>query len=148
MNDPAPDADPPNITRVVCVEDSDSDAEIIERAVHEGSERACLTRFQRTETFLDAFESVEAGEASVPDGVILDLSLVDGSGFEVLRAVRHSFDRRELPVAVLSGGLSTEEMHRAYTLGGNVALTKPMRFREYVRKVTGLCWLFDCQAHD
>jgi DNA-binding response OmpR family regulator len=143
VNDLAPDAGPPDITRIVCLEDSDADADIIERAVREASSRVSLTRVRRTATFLDAFESVAAGEVSVADGVILDLSLVDGSGFEVLRVVRHLFDRRELPVAVLSGGLSTEEMYRAYALGANVALTKPMRFREYVQKLTGLCSLFD-----
>jgi two-component system response regulator len=124
------------------VEDNDADAMMIETAIQQSGCVDDPTRFASVQSFLAHLDAVDAGEAVRPGGLLLDINLPDGSGFEILVAVRRRFGLDELPVAVFSGGGSEEEILRAYDLGANLYLHKPMEFPEYRRRVAGVCGFF------
>ena len=62
-----------------------------------------------------------------PDAVVLDLKLLDVSGFEVYRALRAEPTLRELPVLFISGAYHDEEWIRRQVGTGPFAyLSKPI----------------------
>jgi DNA-binding response OmpR family regulator len=121
------------------VEDNDADAMMIEMSVQKSNCVYDLTRYRSVAGFLDNLDAAGAGEAVRPEAVLLDINLPDGSGFDVLERVRQSYSPKELPIVVFSGGESNADLHRAYDLGANLYLNKPMEFPEYRRRIAGIC---------
>lgn len=78
----------------------------------------------------------------MPRLVLLDLSLPDISGFEVLRWIREQADRGLL-VIVLSSSELTSDIQQAYDLGANSFLSKPSDPRKLTELVRDLMqhWL-------
>jgi CheY-like chemotaxis protein len=57
--------------------------------------------------------------------VLLDLNLPVVSGFEVLEFLKSTEELRILPVVVLSGSSSQEDIERCYQVGANSYISKP-----------------------
>lgn len=74
----------------------------------------------------------------VPGLVLLDLKLPKRTGHEVLAWIRAQPGLRRLPVAVLTTSRESPDVNRAYDLGANSFLTKPVEFDELVALVTTL----------
>ena len=64
----------------------------------------------------------------LPAVLLLDLKLPRRTGFEVLSWLRERPSLRRLPVVVLSSSNDIQDINRAYTLGANSYLVKPVRF--------------------
>ena len=68
-------------------------------------------------------EALERLEAGLPDAVLLDLMLPDGSGLDVLKRIKAGDG--DVPVAVISG--SAEQMiDQAIALGADEVFRKPL----------------------
>ena len=81
--------------------------------------------------------------AELPALVLLDLNLPKLNGREVLQAIRAEPATRSLPVVVLTTSAEPFDVDRAYVLGANSYIQKPVefdRFDEVVRQV-GRYWL-------
>ena len=81
--------------------------------------------------------------AELPALVLLDLNLPRLDGHEVLQAIRADETTRCLPVVVLTTSIEPSDVDRAYALGANSYIQKPVefdRFVEVVRQV-GRYWL-------
>jgi len=78
----------------------------------------------------------------LPCVVLLDVRLPDGSGMDLLREIRQHALLRVLPVVVLTSSDNTPDIRRAYQLGANSYLVKPISFEDFHRKVgqAGLYW--------
>jgi DNA-binding response OmpR family regulator len=64
----------------------------------------------------------------LPQLVLLDLKLPRVSGFDVLAWIRHEATLKTLPVIVLSSSSHESDIQRAYDLGANSYLVKPVGF--------------------
>lgn len=74
----------------------------------------------------------------VPGLVLLDLKLPKRTGHEVLQWIRAQPGLRRLPVAVLTTSRESPDVNRAYDLGANSYLTKPVEFDSLLQLVTTL----------
>jgi CheY-like chemotaxis protein len=72
-------------------------------------------------------------EFPLPSLVLLDLKLPNTNGFEVLEWVRAHPTLSGLRIIVLTTSGATSDINRAYRLGANSFLTKPMNFTELVQ---------------
>ena len=63
-----------------------------------------------------------------PDLILLDLNLPRMDGFEVLRWIRQNPDLKALRVIVLTSSDDTRDVSKAYELGANSFLVKPLHF--------------------
>lgn len=67
-----------------------------------------------------------------PNVVLLDLSLPDISGHEVLSAIRQDPALKDVPVVILTGSDSEEDQRRARDLGADDYWIKPMGMLGYM----------------
>lgn len=72
-------------------------------------------------------------EYPLPDLVLLDLKLTGMNGLDVLKWIREQPGLRALRVVMLTGSSATEDINRAYQLGANSFLVKPMDFDTFVQ---------------
>ncbi|MBI2685903.1 MAG: response regulator [Acidobacteria bacterium] len=107
---------------IVVVEDSAADAEMVRIALEEVGITNGLTCFQSGPR---ALEYLEAGTASC-DLLLLDLNLPCLSGFEVLERIRNTQRWRGLPIIMMSGSNSEQDIERSYALGANGYISKPV----------------------
>jgi CheY-like chemotaxis protein len=66
----------------------------------------------------------------LPNVILLDLSMPDGNGFEVLKWIRAKFPAGGLLIVVLTRAEDIHLVNRAYALGANSFLTKPGKVEE------------------
>lgn len=78
-----------------------------------------------------------------PAILLLDLNMPKKSGFEVLEWIRSQAELKRLPVVILSTSNQEQDVRKAYNLGANSYLTKPMNFNHLVdmMKVVEANWL-------
>jgi CheY-like chemotaxis protein len=83
-------------------------------------------------------------EFPLPSLLLLDLKMPNKNGFEVLEWLRTQPSLSALRVIVLTSSGATLDINRAYQLGANSFLTKPLDFRDFVQlsaSVKGY-WIF------
>jgi CheY-like chemotaxis protein len=82
-------------------------------------------------------------DRAVPMLVLLDLKLPRKSGHEVLEWLRQQPNIKRLPVVVLTASSESSDVNRAYDLGANSYLVKPVTFDALVEmvKTLNLYWL-------
>src|ERR1700748_714424 len=81
-------------------------------------------------------EGIDLGKIYDYDIIILDLTLPDISGFEVLRSLRVS--KVKTPVLILTGLAAIEDKVRAFGFGADDYLTKPFNRSELVARIHAL----------
>jgi DNA-binding response OmpR family regulator len=79
----------------------------------------------------------------VPSFMLLDLKMPRKNGFEVLAWARQQPVIKRLPIAILTSSREEPDINRAYDLGANTYLVKPVRFEDLLEtiKALHLFWL-------
>lgn len=82
-------------------------------------------------------------DRALPMLVLLDLKLPRKTGHEVLEWLREQSTLKRLPVVVLTASSESSDINRAYDLGANSYLVKPVTFDSLVQmvKTLNLYWL-------
>jgi CheY-like chemotaxis protein len=82
-------------------------------------------------------------ERPLPVLILLDLKLPRKSGHEVLEWLRQQQTLKRLPVVVLTASSESSDINRAYDLGANSYLVKPVTFGSLVEmvKTLNLYWM-------
>ncbi len=65
-------------------------------------------------------------DKNVPDLLLLDVGLSDGSGYEICEKIRSGPGENDYPIVFLSGRSAVEDRIRGYSAGGDEYLTKPI----------------------
>lgn len=132
--------------QILLVEDNPADAELTMDALREGG---LVNKVQWVKDGAEALDVLFGhGTASAAETrrlrlILLDLRLPRVDGIEVLRAVRADERTRRLPVVVLTSSREEVDVVRAYDLGANSFLVKPVESEEFMRAVgeLGLYWM-------
>ncbi|MCY1286556.1 Sensor histidine kinase RcsC [compost metagenome] len=112
---------PQALTRVLCVEDHPACLKVVREGLREFAEVKGVLSVQRALAEL---------ERDPPELLILDLDLPDGSGLEVLEALRGDQGNTGLPVLVVSATADEASFAEARRLGANACLSKPLDLQE------------------
>ena len=80
--------------------------------------------------------------ADVPKLILLDLKLPLVNGLDVLEAIKRDARTRAIPVVVLTSSRENPDIQRAYQLGVNSYIVKPVNFEQFRKAVltVGLYW--------
>lgn len=73
-----------------------------------------------------------------PGLILLDLNMPRMDGREVLKTIKGDTDLRQIPVVILTTSQAEEDVFRAYNLGVNSFITKPVSFGAFVQVMTDL----------
>ena len=132
---------------MLLVEDDPNDILLIQRAfakaclvnplkvVRDGEE--ALNYLSGTGDFADR------GRFPLPSLILLDLKLPRKSGLEILQWLRQQPPLKHIPVIVLTSSKESSDVSRAYDLGANSYLVKPVGFEgllELVKSI-GMYWM-------
>ncbi len=117
-----------DLTTVLLVEDNPDDADLIEHAFRKAKIANPLTVVDDGEKAVAwlAAEAPYADRGPLPALALLDLKLPRRSGFEVLQWARANEATRRLPIVILTSSDQTPDIRRAYDLGANSYLVKPV----------------------
>lgn len=87
-------------------------------------------------------------EYPLPTLLLLDLKMPRKNGFEVLEWLRGQPELAALRVVVLTTSDQIHDVNRAYQLGANSFLTKPVDFRDFVQLSSAIkgYWLWMSRA--
>lgn len=79
----------------------------------------------------------------LPGLMLLDLKMPRKNGFEVLAWARQQPGIKRLPIAVLTSSREEPDINRAYDIGANTYLVKPVKFEDLLEtiKTLGTFWL-------
>ena len=119
---------------VLIVEDNPTDVMLIRRAFSKanvGNPLHIVRDGDEAVQYLSG-EGAFADRAAhpLPAVMLLDLKLPRRSGLEVLQWVRAQSPLRRLPVVVLTSSNQNQDVNRAYDLGANSYLVKPVEFED------------------
>jgi len=79
-----------------------------------------------------------AGVTLRPSLILLDLNMPRKSGFEALQEIKSDPELRKIPVIILTTSKAEEDIVRAYDLGVNSFIVKPVSFEALVETVREL----------
>jgi CheY-like chemotaxis protein len=115
---------------IVLIEDTDSDAEMIMRALRKNKHAATIRRLRdgiEALAYLIGDEAHALSDVVIPRLILLDLNLPGPGGIEVLRQLRENERTKMIPVVVITSSREDRERIQSYALGANIFLNKPVQ---------------------
>jgi len=131
---------PPQAVDILIVEDNANDAELTLRAL---KQRNLANQVHVCRDGAEALDFFADRVRPVPKVVLLDLKLPKVDGLEVLRHLKGETRTKAIPIVVLTSSCEEPDIERAYALGANSYIVKPVDFEAFARAVSdvGLYWL-------
>jgi len=131
----------PKGVEILLVEDNAQDAELTLRALKQRNLANRVHVCRDGAEAIDFFDDVGAG--ATPKVVLLDLKLPKVDGLEVLQRLKRDARTKTIPVVVLTSSREEPDIEKAYALGANSYIVKPVDFEAFARAVSdvGLYWL-------
>ena len=129
---------------VLLVEDSPSDAAMTVHALREGGARHRVHVVGDGEAALAfLYRRGRYAAAPRPDLILLDLNLPRTDGREVLTRIKTDQHLRGIPVVILTTSSTDTDILRAYELGANCYVSKPVGLDDFLRAIHGIenLWL-------
>ncbi|PKQ42463.1 histidine kinase [Pseudomonas sp. YY-1] len=120
-----------SLVQVLCVEDHPACMRILQASLREFAEVRGVSSCQRALAEL---------QDSEPALVLLDIDLPDGSGLEVLDAMRAEPRLRDVPVMVISAVADARLFEDARARGASACLSKPVDLQEVRQVALGLLY--------
>lgn len=116
-------------------EDDDEDAELALAALSLVSLEKSVRRVKDGEEVLEFVQGsgrhADRKGAAKPKVVLLDLKMPRLTGLEVLERLKTDPRTKGIPVVIMSSSFSRQDVERAYALGANSYVVKPVGFEEY-----------------
>ena len=117
--------------RLVLVADDDEDILVLVRTVLERAGYEVVAA-------RNGAEAVTAAQQRRPDLAVLDVSMPELDGLEVLRRLRADASTSDVPVLLLSARVQEDDVARGFATGANAYVQKPFSPRELSDRVSAL----------
>jgi CheY-like chemotaxis protein len=127
---------------ILLIEDNPVDIDLTLRAFARRKLRNRIEVARDGEEALQFVDRWQAGETP-PVLVLLDLKLPKVDGLEVLRRIKSQSKFSALPVIVLTSSAEDRDIKRAYELGANSYIVKPVEFDKFM-EVAGQLEIYWC----
>jgi CheY-like chemotaxis protein len=120
---------------ILLVEDREDDILLIRRALREAKVYNRFSVVRSGEEALAYLQGLNQYanriQYPLPDLILLDLKMPGMDGFEVLRFVRGTPPFKAIRVIVLTSSQDLRDVNKAYSLGANSFLVKPLEFENF-----------------
>jgi CheY-like chemotaxis protein len=138
---------PVKVPVILLVEDDENDVFFIQRAFQQANIGNPWKRARDGEEAISYLRGdppfADRDKFPAPQLMLLDLKMPRKNGFEVLQWVRQQPGLKRLPIVVLTSSREDPDVNRAYDLGANTYLVKPVKFEGLAEmiKTLNLYWL-------
>ncbi len=119
-------------SNIVLIEDNDDDVLVIKRAFKKGKVVNNIKRFENGKEGLD-YIAEKKGQGI--DLILLDLNMEVMDGFDFLQELKKLIDFKRIPVVVLTSSQRDEDINRAYELGANSYVEKPIDPSDFLENI-------------
>lgn len=142
-----------NKVEILLIEDNMNDAELAIRALCKSKLNNNLIHLQDGAEALEFLFGTGKFEGrdinNKPKVILLDLKMPKLDGLEVLTQIKANESTKSIPVVVLTSSKEHPDIKRAYALGANSYIVKPVEFDDFSKVVTdlGFYWLLKNQPH-
>ncbi len=132
---------------ILFAEDSDDDAMLTIRALKKSGFANKLHHVKNGAEAIDfMYRTGVYASRSIkeqPKLILLDLKMPLVSGMEVLEKIKSDPDLRSIPVVILTSSKEDPDIQKAYALGANSYITKPVESDNFFQaiKELGLYWM-------
>ena len=139
---------------ILLVEDNKNDAELTMRILSKNNIANNIIHLKDGASALDfLFGKGEAENRDIknqPRLILLDLKMPKVDGLEVLEKIKADDLTKKIPVVMLTSSKEHPDVAKAYALGANSYIVKPVEFDDFVKviKELGLYWLLLNQNMD
>lgn len=117
---------------IIMVEDDEGHARLIEKNIRRAGISNELRHFSDGTSALEyLFNDANGPSQNGPALVLLDLNLPDMSGLDILARIKSDDKLKRCPVVVLTTTDDKVEIERAYDMGCNVYITKPVNYESF-----------------
>ena len=133
---------------ILLVEDNPDDILITQRAWKKGLIKNRLYVVNDGEQALEfLYKKGDYADAPTPCLMLLDLKMPKVDGFEVLKTVKQDEDLKSMPVVVLTSSRDNDALDRAYDLGCNSFIVKPVGYDNFLEAVIDIqkYWIIICE---
>ena len=130
---------------IVMIEDDEGHARLIEKNIRRAGVNNDVVAFTNGSSALAYLLGPDgSGDASVGRHllVLLDLTLPDITGLDILQQIKANQHLKRIPVVVLTTTDDSREIQRCYDLGANVYITKPVNYEGFANAIRQLGLLF------
>ncbi len=135
------------VVDILIVEDDPRDAELTLRALRKNNLANHVYVAEDGEEALDFFfcrgKFAERNLNSPPKVVLLDLKLPKIDGLEILKIIKKDNRTMHIPVVIVTSSKEEHDIKKAYEMGANSYVVKPVDFDTFVNAMSslGLYWL-------
>ncbi|WP_288480606.1 response regulator [uncultured Deinococcus sp.] len=119
------------VPRLLLVDDSEADLYLLEAALEQHGEVLDIALAHDGEEAMAVLQGAVGG-GRLPDLLVLDLNMPRMGGFDVLSAVRADPALRALRVIIFTTSTAKGDELRAYELGADAFMTKPMQLGDFM----------------
>ncbi|SHL55877.1 hypothetical protein SAMN05216428_103214 [Nitrosospira sp. Nsp11] len=116
---------------ILLIEGNPMDVDLTQRAFIRHNLANPLEVMRDGQEAIDFVAGWRAGDP-VPSVILLDLKLPKICGLEVLRVIRAHPDIGTVPVVVLTSSAEDDDIRKAYLLGANSYIVKPVDFEKFI----------------
>lgn len=132
---------------ILIIEDNPNDAELTLRALRKQNLANNVVHLHDGVEALDFLfgkgKYVSRTVSNVPKVILLDLKMPKINGLEVLEKIKADPLTRAIPVVILTSSAEDPDIKKAYDLGANSYIVKPVEFNKFSQTVAdlGLYWM-------
>src|SRR3954452_13035015 len=143
-----------NVHSILMAEDDKNDVFFLERAFKQAQIANPVNRVRDGEEAIAYLKGegiyADREKYPLPYLMLLDLKMPRKNGFEVIQWVREQPGLKRLPLVILTSSKEDPDINRAYELGANTYLVKPVKFEGLVEmmKALNLYWLILAEKPD
>ena len=133
---------------ILMAEDNSDDVIITQRAWKKGQIKNPLYIVNNGEEAIEfLYKKGDYSDAPTPALMLLDLKMPRMDGFEVLGKLKSDRQFKRMPIIVLTTSDRDKDIKRAYDLGCNSYICKPVNFENFIKAVIEIqqYWLILCK---
>jgi two-component system, response regulator len=130
-----------NAIDIILVEDNLDDAQLTIRALKKRNLANNLLHLWDGE---EAIQYLTLNQHNnLPKLILLDLKMPKIDGIEVIQYLKRDATLKTIPIVVLTSSKENNDIKRAYELGANAYIVKPVDFEKFTQAVSeiGVFWL-------
>lgn len=116
--------------RILYIEDSCDDFSLVKKAISRLNLSLELDLAENAENALTWLRATSTDPGVKPCAILVDLNLPDMSGHDLISEIKKLKDIPHYPIIVFSTSDDDRDIIRAYSVGANAYLIKPLSFKE------------------